>query len=53
MYSFFELSGSQIARTAAAAVGSLIITAVLMALAFSDAIVPASPTATLTIGVLA
>ena len=49
MYSFFELSGSQAARTAAAAAGSLIITAVLMA----TAIVPASPTANLTMGVLA
>lgn len=49
MYSFFNLSGSRIFRTAVAAVGSLIITAVLMA----SAIVPASPTATLTTGVLA
>lgn len=49
MYSFFELSGSNAARTAAAAAGSLIITAVLMA----TAIVPASPAATFTIGVLA
>ena len=49
MYSFFELSGSHAARTAAAAAGSLIITAVLMA----TAIVPASPTANLTMGVLA
>ncbi len=49
MYSLFELSGTQVARVSAAAVGSLIITAVLMA----TAIVPASPTATLTLGALA
>lgn len=49
MYAFFEIAGSRAARTAAAAAGSLIITAVLMA----TAIVPASPTANLTIGVLA
>lgn len=53
MYSFYELSGTQAARTAAAAAGSLIITAVLMAPTFLGAIAPASPTANLTIGVLA
>ncbi len=53
MYSFFELSGSRAARTAAAAAGSLIITAVLMVPTLSGAFAPASPTATLTTGVLA
>ena len=48
MYSFFELSGTQGARFAAAA-GAVIITALMMA----TAIVPASPTATLTMGALA
>ena len=50
MYSFFALSGSQAARFAAAAAGSLIITAVLMV----TSIAPASQGATtLTVGVIA
>lgn len=48
MYSFFELSGTQGARLTAA-MGSLIITAVLMA----TAIIPATPTTTLSMGALA
>ncbi|EAQ27599.1 hypothetical protein NAP1_08402 [Erythrobacter sp. NAP1] len=54
MYSFFELSGSQGVRSAVAAVGSLIITAVLMLPTVSGAFQPASPAVlTLATGVLA
>lgn len=50
MYSFFALSGSDTARFAAAATGSLIITAVMLA----SIVVPSSPaTASLSMGVLA
>lgn len=49
MYSFFELSGSQPARFAVAAIGSLIITAVLMA----STSVPSSNAAVLSVGALA
>ncbi len=48
MYSFFELSSSTGARLTAAA-AALIVTAIMMA----TAIVPASPTVTLTMGALA
>jgi hypothetical protein len=48
MYSFFELSGTNGARLAAAA-GSLIITITLMV----TAIIPASPAATFTMGAIA
>ncbi len=50
MYSFFELSGSQGARFAVAAAGSLIITAVMMV----SSVVPASPAAAnIAVGALA
>lgn len=50
MYSFFALSGSEGARLAAAGVGSLIITAVMLL----SIVVPSAPAAaTLTAGVLA
>ena len=58
MYSFFALSGSQGARCAAAAVGSLIVTFVLMAPGMTGnvtgAILPAIPNvATIATGALA
>lgn len=48
MYSFFELSSTTGARVSAAA-GALIVTALMMA----TAIIPASPAANLSIGILA
>ena len=51
MYSFFELSGSQGVRFAVAAVGSLIITAVLMAPTMGSAFNPTA--ANFAVGALA
>ena len=53
MYSFFELSGTRGARIAAAAAGSLIITAVMMATATAGTITPTNPATQFTIGALA
>ena len=50
MYSFFELSGNPVARLAVAAIGSLIITAVLLA---STVVPQGTVPATLTLGVIA